>query len=57
MISANQTKKGDRLERLSLDPLTPDDALRGAMEVDPPKQGKAKKRKTKRAKKKRARKK
>jgi hypothetical protein len=38
---------------LSLDPVNPDDALRGAMEVDPPKDVKPKKRKTKRPKKRR----
>ncbi|MHC4698030.1 MAG: hypothetical protein ACYTFA_14960 [Planctomycetota bacterium] len=55
-MKAPRKRTGKRLARLSLANLDVDDALRGAMEVDPPKQGKAKKRKAKRPKKKRKKK-
>lgn len=38
--SLSNQQKPDRLERISLKPLSPDEALRGAMEVSP---GKARK--------------
>ncbi len=37
--------KPDRLKPISLQPLSPDDALRGAMKVPPPDEAKPKKRK------------
>ena len=45
-------KKDERLPRLRI-PLTPDDALKKAMEVDPPKDAKPKAKRRKKGKKKR----
>ena len=44
-MSTQDKKPANRLGPLSLAPLNPDDALRGAMEVPAPKDTKAKKRK------------